>query len=342
MQFDDAHEALLQTQSCHDFADAGLLGADDIWPAMERFAKNGRRTAIVTLVGVEGGAPRTVGAQLAVAEDGRYHGYLSGGCLEQAVALEAVETMRNGQNQLVRYGRGSKFMDIKLPCGSGMDLFFDCSLGAEDIATARSLQLTRRAFTLESDLTPGANARSRIETLRGTSRAVTGRDENRFSRVYLPAMRLVLFGSGPAASGIAGIARAAGLELAVWSPDDATRADLAVQGIEAQNGSEAVNDLISTIDAQTGVIIAFHEHQLEPDLIARALASDSFYVGALGSKKVHMQRLDMLRTMDVTEEALARIRAPLGLIPGAKSKATLAIGVVADLFAEGKRLDFVP
>ena len=69
--------------------DRGLLADEDVLPQLQRWQAEGQRTALVTLVGVEGGAPRQPGAQMAVAEDGRYAGYLSGGCLEQAVALEA-------------------------------------------------------------------------------------------------------------------------------------------------------------------------------------------------------------------------------------------------------------
>ncbi|MEQ1719097.1 MAG: XdhC family protein [Hyphomicrobium sp.] len=331
----------MQAHETDSLAGGGLLAADDIWPAMAHYSGSGKRTALVTLVGVEGGAPRTVGAQLAVCEDGRYHGYLSGGCLEQAVALEAVQSIGTGQNQTIRYGRGSKFIDVKLPCGSGMDLFFDCTIGVPEIAAAGALRAVRRPFAMRSDLTPGANARSVIEAITAGALPVTARDANRFVRVYAPSVRLVLFGSGPAAAGIAEIAKASGLDIEVWSPDDATRTHLVRHAIPASAGSQSCTHLLSSIDSHTAVIVAFHEHHMEPDLIARALESNSFYIGVLGSRAVHMQRLETLRAMGVLEPQMARIRAPIGLIPGAKSKATLAIGVIADLFAEAKRLDFV-
>ena len=48
--------------------------------------------------------PRQPGAQMALAEDGTYLGYLSGGCLEQSVVLEAQAAIRDGRNRLVRTG----------------------------------------------------------------------------------------------------------------------------------------------------------------------------------------------------------------------------------------------
>src|ERR1044071_3768023 len=86
-----------------------LLDEDDVLPMLDAWRRRGLRTALVTLVGVEGGAPRQPGAQMAVAEDGSYAGYLSGGCLEQAVALEARAVIASGVNRLVRYGKGSPY-----------------------------------------------------------------------------------------------------------------------------------------------------------------------------------------------------------------------------------------
>ena len=83
----------------------------------------GERCALVTLVGVNGNAPRAEGAQMAVCESGRWAGYISGGCLEQAIALEAVDAIKAGKPKLLRYGKGSPYLDIRLPCGSGLDVF---------------------------------------------------------------------------------------------------------------------------------------------------------------------------------------------------------------------------
>ncbi|HWK15230.1 MAG TPA: XdhC family protein [Rhizobiaceae bacterium] len=83
------------------------------------------RTAIVTLVEIEGSSPLRVGAQMAVAETGEWVGYLSGGCIERAIAAEACAAIWSGAPRRVRYGRGSPYMDIRLPCGGAIELVID-------------------------------------------------------------------------------------------------------------------------------------------------------------------------------------------------------------------------
>ena len=315
----------------------GLLAADDIWPAMQCFADQGQRTAVVTLVGVDGVAPRPTGAQLAVAEDGRHYGYLSGGCLEKSIALEAVEQIKTGQNRLERYGRGSKYIDIRLPCGSGLDLYFDCSIGRDDIAVVRAFQERRQPFVIRSDLTPGANARSTIQRVTGAlGTAQSVRDGHMFSRLHVPNLQVLVIGSGPAASGIAVLASYTGFTVKVWTNDDATQDAMASRDVEVQRSPSAAAALIRSSDAFTAVVFAFHDHDFELPLIMEALRADAFYLGALGSRAVHAQRLENLRKRGADSEQLERLKPSIGLIPGAKSKATLAMGILTDVLAEAK------
>jgi len=67
-----------------------------------------------------------------------------------------------------------------------------------------------------------------------------------------------------------------------------------------------------------------------------ALRADAFYLGALGSRAVHAQRLENLRKRGADSEQLERLKPSIGLIPGAKSKATLAMGILTDVLAEAK------
>lgn len=54
---------------------------------------SGKGAVLVTLVEIRGGAARPLGAQMVVREDGRYCGFVSGGCVEAAAAFEALEVM---------------------------------------------------------------------------------------------------------------------------------------------------------------------------------------------------------------------------------------------------------
>ncbi len=316
-----------------DMSGAGLLAEEDVLPDLWAWHRQGLRTALVTLVGIEGAAPRPLGAQMAVAEDGRYVGYLSGGCLEQAIVLEAQEVIRAAQNRLVRYGRGSRYIDIKLPCGSGLDLHFDITLCSEQMSTMALYRAARKGFALRSSLSGGS---SQVTLLAKDAPRLCAREGDVFSRVFLPRMRLLLLGSGPALTALARLAQAVGLETEIWSPDAATRAAVRNSGLEVSGEPRLNESAIDRLDSSSAVVLAFHEHDVEPDILARLLRRDSFYIGVLGNRAVHTQRLHTLAALGVDAEDLARLRAPVGSIQGAKTKTTLAVGILAELLAEAK------
>ena len=85
-------------------------------------ASRGQRTVLVTVGSVEGSSMRNPGTIMGVAEDGSFAGSLSGGCIENAVVSEALEVLKEGSARVVRFGSGSPYLDIKLPCGGGLAL----------------------------------------------------------------------------------------------------------------------------------------------------------------------------------------------------------------------------
>jgi len=97
-----------------------ILSAVDAWRA------RGERVAIATVVRVQGSAPRTVGACLAVCESGDMAGSVSGGCVEGAVVQEALRAIRTGQPRLLHYGIADDFaIDVGLACGGAIDVFVE-------------------------------------------------------------------------------------------------------------------------------------------------------------------------------------------------------------------------
>lgn len=313
----------------------GLLSEDDVLPALSNWLRAGKRVALLTLVSIEGGSPRPVGAQMAVCEDGTYAGYLSGGCLEQALALEATALLARGESCLVRYGRGSPYFDIKLPCGSGLDIFFDVSLTLDLVDEAMELRRCRAPFALASNL----NGTGACELVRSVDASL--REGDKFVRAYWPAPRMVLFGAGPSVPALCRLAAATGLDTAVWAGDEPTRVKLDEAGIGHFATSAPPEEMLAVLDPFTAVVLAFHEHGQEPAILEKVLASQCFYVGVLGNHAVHRERMARLKADGHRPESLARIRAPLGVIAQAKSQATLALGVLTEIMIEAKARNLV-
>ena len=134
---------------------AVLFAQENVLPAFVAMRKEDRRAALVTVVGIEGASPRPLGAQMAVTAEGQCVGYLSGGCLEAAVIEEAKISLREGENRLVRYGKGSRYIDARLPCGSGLDIYIDQAISLEDLVDVDGLIRNRRVLQMETDLDKG-------------------------------------------------------------------------------------------------------------------------------------------------------------------------------------------
>ena len=90
-------------------------GADPIHALLD--APGGGVLAIIA--GIEGPSCRPMGAMMAVLADGTRRGTLLSGCIEADIALHAAQALSAGTPRLIRYGKGSPYVDIELPCGGG-------------------------------------------------------------------------------------------------------------------------------------------------------------------------------------------------------------------------------
>lgn len=86
----------------------------------------GRKVALATVVTTWGSSPRPVGSQLAVDEDGRMAGSVSGGCIEGAVIREAMEIMDGAPPRLLDFGvTDEQAWDVGLACGGKVQVFVE-------------------------------------------------------------------------------------------------------------------------------------------------------------------------------------------------------------------------
>ncbi|MFZ1107175.1 MAG: XdhC family protein [Rhodomicrobium sp.] len=313
-------------------ARAGAAYRDNVIPDLAAWRRDGERCALVTLVGVDGNAPRAAGAQMAVSESGRFAGYISGGCLEQAIALEAAEAIEAGKPRLLRYGKGSPYFDIRLPCGSGLDVFIQ---PMHDIALIEEMAgrlLRRRPFALRIELATGE---ALLEEA-GERQPLSHRDGASFVRAYGPALRCLVIGSSPIALALSALAACAGFETHFYSPGP--------EKAPALPGAVSLHPLAPrtafAADAWTAAALAFHDHDQELPVFAALLRSPCFFIGAIGSRNAHAARKLALAGLDFSEAEIARIASPTGLVAGLKTAPFIAVSVLAQIVeaAREKRL----
>lgn len=273
---------------------------DFVLPDLMRWRRTGLKTALLTLISTTGASPRPVGSQLAVCETGEAVGLITGGCAEGALVHDALAAMAAGENRTELYGEGSRFKDITLPCGSGLLVHFDVG-GNDDGITAVIAARAARQPT-ELIVTPD------------------------YRRRYLPACRLVVIGQGQILAALMQLAPLMEVELDVWSPDGGQHRLIAPEDFDA-----------SILDRYSAQVLVFHDHGFEPELLLAGLKSDAFFIGALGSRRAHARRLEILAGLGATPEALARIHGPVGLAIGAASPPEIALSIMAQVIATWRK-----
>lgn len=301
-----------------------MKGALAIFRFLAEAARRGERTVLVTLTDVVGSSTRATGTHMAVSETGDYAGSLSGGCVEAAVVAEALEVLARGRAELIRFGAGSRFIDIRLPCGGGIDLLFTPDPPLAVIERTVAFLVERRPVGLSLDRDGGV-------AINGCR--ATGWHGERFTVAHDPDLRLLVVGHGAETAALARLASAYAGEVEVLSPDADLVEELRTGAVEASILVTPGSTSLIRADAFTAVVFLFHDHDWEPALMAAALATPAFYVGAMGSRMTHGKRRAMLEEAGVDPCEIDRIVGPIGLIPAARDPDTLALSVLAQIAA---------
>ncbi|MBP6769880.1 MAG: XdhC family protein, partial [Reyranella sp.] len=223
------------------------------------------------------------------------------------------------------YGRGSPFIDIRLPCGGGLDILL---LPRPDRTVLRELAERRRRripCTLRIARADGA--------LSLHDDGETGDDGAIFQVRFLPEIRFLVFGKGPEAGTFAALVQSAGYPNILLSPDAETLDHGAAMGCTIRHLTRQAFPEDLAVDARTAVVLFFHDHDWEPPVLAGVLDSPAFYIGAQGSRMARDARNLELEALGIDHAALGRLRGPIGLLPSARDARTLAISVLAEVLS---------
>jgi xanthine/CO dehydrogenase XdhC/CoxF family maturation factor len=104
-----------------------MLGRDeDILRAAEDWKKDGRGVAIATVMETWGSAPRPVGSNLVIDDQGNFLGSVSGGCVEGAVVTEAVDVIESGKAKMLEFGIADETAwNVGLSCGGNIRVYVE-------------------------------------------------------------------------------------------------------------------------------------------------------------------------------------------------------------------------
>jgi xanthine dehydrogenase accessory factor len=278
---------------------------------------------LVTLVGITASSPRAFGAQMAVAADGSSLGSFSGGCIEAAIVGEALSVLAAGESRLVRFGAGSPYIDIRLPCGGGIDLLFTPRPDRRMLADILGRLETREPAMMRIAATNIAAAEP--------GDAPTGWSGDVFHVGFVPRLRIVAMGHGDALLATARLAHFYGAETHAFSPSPENVALLRADGIEATLLEGLARTPELECDDWTAFAFVFHDHEWEETLLPWALRGPHFSVAAIGGRPSRTSRRSMLLREGFTEAVANQFDGPAGLIPATRDPAALALSIVSEI-----------
>ncbi|GIL37377.1 XdhC/CoxI family protein [Phycicoccus sp. DTK01] len=210
-----------------------------------------------------------------------------------------------------------------------------------------------RADSAVADDARGLLASGRTETLTyGPDGERRGEGMRVFVNAFAPRPRMLVFGAIDFAAAVAHVGSFLGYRVTVCDarPVFATRsrfpaADEVV--VEWPHKYLAAEQEAGAVDGRTVVCVLTHDPKFDVPVLERALRlPEVAYVGAMGSRRTHEDRLERLREAGVTDDELARLSSPIGLDLGARTPEETAVSIAAEIVAlqwggGGKRLQDV-
>jgi xanthine dehydrogenase accessory factor len=342
----------------------------EILAAVDGWYQAGEAFGLATVVNTFRSAPRPPGAAMAVSASGEVVGSVSGGCVEGAVYDLAQSVLESGEPVVQRYGvSDDDAFSVGLTCGGILDILVEPVNRAryprfaevtaavrvgEPVAVATVTEgpgpIGRRRIVWPNSVSAGSLGLDRLDDavdddargmlaqgLTGTRRY--GRHGERrldelavFVQSFAPPPRMLVFGAIDFAAAVARLGKFLGYHVTVCDarPVFATsrrfpEADEVIVRWPHRFLAE------TQVDERTVICVLTHDPKFDVPLLEVALRTDAAYIGAMGSRRTHEDRLARLREVGLTEPELARLRSPIGLDLGARTPEETAVSIGAEL-----------
>jgi xanthine dehydrogenase accessory factor len=330
------------------------------------------RVAIATLVATSGATPRKQGARMLVGEGGRILGSVTiGGCVDARVIEEAERSLADETARLVELTLGDEdAWATGLTCGGTVEVLVEpVRLDRPDAWPLRALSTVRsevarggraaivsrldgagiglKLVVLESGQADGSLGQASLDLaarrLAGSAIA-TGRSQAAgveggrvFVEAFTPPQILVVVGATHLAMALCDLARATGFAAIVIDgrPRFATPERFPDVDLRVGIPSELVGAIPLT--SSTALVLAAHDYKYDLPVLRHALTTNAGYIGLLGSRRRGRALKELLRGEGFSDEALGRIRVPIGLDLGGSTVPEIALAIVAEIVSLTRR-----
>jgi len=290
----------------------------------------GRRVALVTVLQTWGSSPRPPGSLMAMNDQGRYVGSVSGGCVEESLIMR----YRDGQIA----GPTPTFVDFGvdrqqaartgLPCGGRLEVLIEQVDSADSIAQLLAALERNELVTRRVDIGTGV-----VHVSMGEGSPEFRLTNMEVCKTFGPAWQMLIIGDGQLARHLTSMARQLDYRVTICDPRDNFQAGVQLDGVQFTR--EMPDDAVRRLGnhARAAIVTLAHDPRQDDLGLSAALESEAFYIGALGSSRSAEARHGRLRSLGYSAQQIARIHGPAGLHIGSKRPAEIAVSILAEITA---------
>lgn len=341
----------------------------DIIKSYELAEKAGLKTALASVVQVEGSSYRRPGARMLICENGQLTGAISGGCLEGDALRKALSAIHQQENRLVSYDStdedDAKF-GVQLGCNGIVHILFEPIFKDDHLNPIILLKaaIGRRAncviatlFSLDDKNQPGSVMMFRekdylekvteqvsgsikndafdvlkLKMSRFETYVIEGQNFEAFLEFISPPIQVIIAGAGNDVQPLVEIASVLGWQITV-ADGRQTHATLQrfpkADGILVAKADALLNEI--EIDDRTAIVLMSHNYNYDLALLDGLLKIKTPYIGILGPKKKLLRMFDELQIEK--NRNLDHVHGPVGLDIGAETAEEIAISIVSEIKA---------
>lgn len=342
---------------------------EDIVASYKKANAAGKKTALATVVHVEGSSYRRPGARMLVTEDGELTGAISGGCLEGDALRKALLAINQQQNKLVTYDsmdEDDNSFGIQLGCNGIVHILFepiDASIKNNPIqllelaSTQTNNSVLATSFSLQdpqgeqigtclfgneqefiSSKSFAANLKEEVQAVLQSGASMMKQYDTTAAFIELvpPAVELVIAGAGNDAFPLLKMAEVLGWHVTVMDgrKTHATeRRFPSAKKIIVAKPAECVSQI--SISNQTVFVLMSHNYNYDLGMLQQLIHSNCQYIGVLGPKKKMEKMYAELQDNGpvITEQDKEKIFGPVGLDVGAETAEEIALSIIAEIKA---------
>ncbi len=341
----------------------------EVLPELMAVRARGGSAAMATVVRTWRSAPRPAGASMLVTDAGEAVGSVSGGCVEGALFDLGQEVLGDGQPRSETYGvSDDDAFAVGLTCGGILDVFVERvddetwpelagiaeSIEAEEPVAVATIvagpHFVGRHLVVRRDRAEGSLGTSRLDdTVRedaigllesgttgflhyGPEGERLGEGLDVFVQSFAPKPQMFVFGAIDFSAALVRVGKILGFKVTV--------VDARPVFATAKRFPEADEVVVDwphrwlssqQVDSRTVIAVLTHDPKFDVPALKAALQTNAGYIGAMGSRRTHEDRLIRLKEAGLTDDELARVHSPIGLDLGARTPEETAISIAAEI-----------